>query len=101
MRLKLKIQNVIMFAYPLLEKVLSEKILPKLKKRAYEHVDSFIDDRLEDLSNLLDKAFSTDDPDKKEKHLKGAQIGSNAMRLMANKILEACDVIDKEIKEAQ
>lgn len=98
-KLKEQIAKIIIKAFPILKRLLEEQVIPRLKKRAYELFDNFADDRIEDLTDLVEKIKKTEDEDKKEKHLKGFSAGVSAIRAIAEKLLEACDVLEKEIQE--
>lgn len=101
MSIKSKIVELVLKYFPAIGRLIAEKIIPRVTRKAYEALNSFADDRLEDLSDLLDKALSEKDPDKKERHIKGLKLGSSALKAVANKILEACALIDKEISEEE
>lgn len=101
MSLKSKIKGIIIAAFPIIKKLLDEEVIPRLKKRAYEALDNFTDDRIEDLTDLLDKIKETDNEVKKEAHIKGFRLGINTLKAIATKILETCSAMEDELKELE
>lgn len=100
-KLKERIAQIVIKAFPILKVLLEEQVIPRLKRRAYELFDNFADDRIEDLTELVDKIKNTNDSEKRKRHLKGFSLGIQTIRAIAEKLLEACDVLEKEVKEGE
>lgn len=52
MNFKALLSELLAFALPYLKKLIESKIVPALKRKAYERLDDFASDRIEDLSGL-------------------------------------------------
>ena len=93
-----KIAGIIGKLSPTFKFFFTTEIVPRIKQRAYEALNSYADSRIEDLASLAVKFKNAEDPAKREAHRKGLETGIEVLRLIANKLLEACNEIEKEIK---
>ena len=91
------LKNIFAFCLPFIAKLIKSTVVPKLKRKAYERLDDFTNDRIEDLGNLVDKIKSETNEVKKEAHLEGFRLGISTLRAMANKLLKACAELEKAL----
>ena len=45
--------NLLIIAIPFIKKLIESKVVPIIKRKAYERLDDFSNDRIEDLTELL------------------------------------------------
>lgn len=94
-----KLKFILTIASPFLGNIMEEKVIPNAIKAGYAILDNFIDNRIEALVELLEKATQTMSPEKREKHLKGFTLGLDFLKAVAEKLTEACNVLSKELEE--
>lgn len=99
MNLKNAIIKLFSLTGPSIIRLIQSKVIPNLKCKAYEHLDSFVDDRIEDLCNLVEKAKKTDDDIKKKAHLEGLSLGCQALNVIGVKLIEASKTILSEVNK--
>lgn len=99
MNLKNTIIKLFSLTGPSIIRLIQSKVIPNLKCKAYEHLDSFVDDRIEDLCNLVEKAKKTDDDIKKKAHLEGLSLGCQALNVIGVKLIEASKTILSEVNK--
>lgn len=97
MNFKALLSELLAFALPYLKKLIESKIVPALKRKAYERLDDFASDRIEDLSELLEKIKKTDNEEKKKRHLEGFKLGVEALTAIGEKLQKAGELLAKEI----
>lgn len=89
------IRNLLVFAIPFIQKLIASTVVPKIKRKAYEHLDDYVNDRIEDLVTLVNKIKSTDNEIKKQAHLEGLRLGVDTLRAIGKKLISACDEFEK------
>ena len=99
MSLKNAIFKLFTITAPSILRLIRSKVIPNLKTKAYEHLDSFVDDRIEDLCLLVDKAKKTDDAIKKQAHLEGISLGCQTLNVIGEKLIEASKAILSEVNK--
>lgn len=99
MNLKNTIIKLLSLTGPTIIRLIRSKIIPNLKCKAYEHLDSFVDDRIEDLCILVEKAKNTSDALKKKSHLEGISLGCQALNVIGVKLIEASKTILSEVNK--
>lgn len=92
------LKNLLLFAIPFIKELIESKVVPTLKRKAYERLDDFTNDRIEDLAVLVDKINATNDPIKKKAHIEGLKLGVATLKAIAEKITLACVEFDKILK---
>lgn len=97
MNFKKLLSELLAFALPYLKKLIESKIVPALKRKAYQRLDDFANDRIEDLSELLEKIKKTDNEEKKKRHLEGFRLGVEALIAIGEKLQKAGELLAKEI----
>lgn len=99
MNLKNAIIKLFSLTGPTIIRLIQSKVVPNLKCKAYEHLDSFVDDRIEDLCILVEKAKKTEDSLKKKAHLEGLSLGCQALNVIGVKLIEASKTILSEVNK--
>ena len=89
------LKNLLLLATPFIKDLIESKVVPKLKRKAYERLDDFTNDRIEDLGLLVDKINATDDEVKKQAHLEGLRLGVATLKAIAKKLAVACAEFEK------
>ncbi|HIS37222.1 TPA: hypothetical protein IAC10_11440 [Candidatus Scatousia excrementigallinarum] len=89
--------GLLAWVLPLIKELIENKIIPAIIKRSYEAFDKKANDVIENLSDLLEKIKSTDDPDKKNRHLQGFKLGVAIIEAVGNKLTQAARLLNKEV----
>jgi hypothetical protein len=71
---------------PFIAKLIASKVVPKAKRKAYELLDGFVDDRIEDLVKLVNKAKNEKDGVKKAAHIEGLRLGVATLKAICTKL---------------
>ena len=82
---------------PLIKELVENKIIPAIIKRSYEAFDKKANDVIENLNDLLEKIKSTDDPEKRNRHLQGFKLGIAIIEAVGNKLTQAAKLLNKEV----
>ena len=98
MKFKEIIVKILEFALPYLKELIDSKVVPALKRKAYERLDDFASDRIEDLTELYEKILNTDDEAKKKAHLEGFRLGVEAIGAIGGKLVEASEVLKSQLE---
>jgi len=91
------LKNVLVFCVPFIKQLIESKVVPILKRKAYERLDDFTNDRIEDLGELVDKIKTEDNEIKRKAHLEGFKLGVETLRAVATKLCTACDELEKAV----
>ncbi|MCD8377229.1 MAG: hypothetical protein LUB59_00410 [Candidatus Gastranaerophilales bacterium] len=94
---KTVLTNILTMAIPYIKQLITSKVVPALKRKAYERLDDFTSDRIEDLYELLEKINTEQNETKKTAHLEGFKLGLATLKAIAGKITEACAVLENAI----
>lgn len=89
------LKNLLMLVIPFIKSLIESKVVPTLKRKAYERLDDFTNDRIEDLGTLVDKIKATDNETKKQAHLEGLRLGTSTLKAIAEKLTVACAEFEK------
>lgn len=82
---------------PYITELIHSKVVPMLKRKAYEKVDNKIDDLIQDLAQNASKCMNKNS-DLKPMFIEGTQLGIDTLRAMAEKLNKAADEIEKVIQ---
>lgn len=83
---------------PYITELIHSKVVPMLKRQAYEKVDNKIDNLIQDLAQNANKILKEDDDVKQFAYVEGTKLGIDTLRAMAEKLNKAADEIEKVIK---
>ena len=87
---------IIPIVVPFIEHLIDSTVVPLLQRKAYERFNDFADDRIESLIKLKEKASKENDPLKKAAHEEGIKLGTDTLRALGNKLVQAADLIAGE-----
>lgn len=82
---------------PYIKDLIESKVVPVLKRKAYEKLDEKADKLIEDLAQNANKIASTNDPIKKAAFVEGTKLGIETLRAMASKFNQAAGEIEKAL----
>ena len=80
---------------PCIMELIKSKIVPAIKRRAYERVDEKVDNLIEDLAQNASKIKDEENEIKKEAYIEGTKLGLETIRKIAEKLNKAADEIEK------
>ena len=92
------IQTVLQITMPLIQQLISSKVVPAIKRKAYQIVDNKADKLISDLAQNASKIANEKDANKKFAYEEGTQLGIDTLRAMAEKFIKAADEIEKAVK---
>ena len=84
---------------PVIQKLIESKVVPALKRKAYQRLDDFTNDRIEDLGNLVDKIKACEDERKKQAHLEGLKLGAEAIKAIGEKLTKAAVEFERVLEK--
>ncbi len=97
MNLKNLIQPLLEMVVPLIRQFIESTVIPKLIRKTYEKFDDYSNEMIEELADLVEKIKATEDEEKRKRHLAGFELGLKTLRTIAEKLVKACDILDKEV----
>lgn len=80
---------------PYLKDLIASTVVPRIKRIAYEKVDTRADDLIRDLAQNASKAASEENEIKKLAYVEGTKLGLATVRALADKLNKAADEIEK------
>ena len=82
---------------PFIKSLIESKVVPAIKRKAYEKVDAKVDDLIKDLAQNASKIKDEKNELKKTAYIEGSKLGIETIRAIAEKLNEAADEIEKVI----
>lgn len=101
MKFKELIQPLLEVAMPCIKELIQSVIVPKIIRNSYEKFDDYSNIMIEKLTDLVDKIRNTEDEEKRKRHIEGFELGLKTLRVIAQKLEKACDILDKEVWDYQ
>ena len=89
------LKNILLLAIPYIKKLIDSKVVPILKRKAYERFDDLSNDMIEKLVKLKEKAEEETDGIKKEAHLEGLELGADVLNAIGEKLIKASEELKK------
>lgn len=89
---------ILTITLPLIQKLIESKVVPYLKRKAYEKVDEKVDNLIKDLAQNASKISNETNEIKKLAYCQGTKLGIDTIRAMAEKLNKAADEIEKAIQ---
>ena len=93
-----KILELLTLVLPFIEKLIESTVVPTIKRKAYQRLDEFTNDRIEDLANLVEKINKEENPIKKQAHLEGLKLGIATLEAVAEKLQKSAEEFKKVIE---
>lgn len=89
------IKVILAMTIPYIKELIQSKVVPTLKRKAYEKVDTKIDKLINDLAQNASKIKNEDNELKKEAYIEGTKLGVETLRAIATKLNKAAEEIEK------
>lgn len=86
---------ILTITLPLIKKLIESKVVPYIKRRAYEKVDVKVDNLIQDLAQNAEKISEESNEIKKLAYMEGTKLGIDTLRAIAQKLNKAADEIEK------
>lgn len=91
------LKAILALTIPYITELIKSKVVPVLKRKAYEKVDAKVDKLIEDLAQNASKINNEENEVKKEAYVEGTKLGIETIRAIAEKLNKAADEIEKVI----
>lgn len=91
------IQKIILITLPFIQELIKSKVIPSLKRKAYEKVDCKVNNLISDLAQNASKIRYEENESKKEAYIEGTKLGVETIRAIAEKLNKAADEIEKAV----
>jgi hypothetical protein len=88
---------ILQITLPFIKELIESKVVPFLKRKAYERVDNKVNDLIKDLAQNASKIKDETDEAKKFAYIEGTKLGIETLRAIANKLDSAADEIEKAL----
>ena len=86
---------ILTMTMPYITQLIQSKVVPTLKRKAYEAVDKKVDKLIKDLAQNASKIKVDDDSIKYAAYAEGTKLGIETLRAIADKLYAAADEIEK------
>ena len=91
------IKTLLNLTVPFIQELIKSKVVPFLKRKAYEKVDAKVDNLIEDLAQNASKISAEENEVKKLAYIEGTKLGVDTLRAIAEKLTKAADEIEKAL----
>lgn len=92
------LKAVLEIVIPYIKQLIKSKVVPTLKRKAYEKLNSKADALIEDLAQNAAKIVDEPDKIKQEAYIEGTKLGLDTLRAIAEKLNKAADEIERAIR---
>ena len=82
---------------PFIKQLIESKVVPTLKRKAYETIDKKADKLITDLAQNAGKIKDEENSTKRQAYIEGTKLGVETIRALAEKLNKAADEIEKAI----
>ena len=89
------IRFILSLTLPYLKNLVQSKIIPTLKRKAYEKLDDKANKLIEDLVQNTSKIANEKDETKRLAYIEGTKLGIETLRALSEKLNKAADEIEK------
>ena len=89
------VKLVLTMTLPYITKLIQSKVVPLLKRKAYEAVDKKVDKLIKDLAQNASKIKDAEDSIKYAAYTEGTKLGIETLRAIADKLYAAADESEK------
>ncbi len=91
------LKEILAISTPAIQNLIESSIVPILKRKTYERLDDFVNDRIEDLSELFTKIKNTENEAKRKAHIEGFKLGLETLEAIGNKLIKAAKTLKEEL----
>lgn len=89
------LKTILQITMPFIQQLVESKVVPTVKRKAYEKLDEKADKLIEDLAQNASKIKDADDSIKYIAYIEGTKLGIDTLRALADKLMKAADEIEK------
>ena len=89
------IDAILVVTLPFIQELVQSKVVPFLKRKAYETLDLKADRLIKDLAQNASKIAAEENEAKKIAYVEGTKLGIDTLRAIADKLTMAADEIEK------
>lgn len=89
------IKALIVITLPYIKELIDSKVVPFIKRRAYERVDYRVNKLITDLAQNASKIKTEENEVKRLAYIEGTKLGIETIRAIADKLDQAADEIEK------
>ncbi len=89
------IRFILSLTLPYLKNLVQSKIIPTLKRKAYEKLDDKANKLIEDLAQNASKITNEKDETKRLAYIEGTKLGIETLRALSEKLNKAANEIEK------
>ena len=86
---------ILALTIPYIKELIQSKVVPTLKRKAYEKLDEKADKLINDLAQNASKIAAEENEVKKLAYVEGTKLGVETLRAIAEKLNKAADEIEK------
>lgn len=97
MDLKQILTVILQITLPFIKELVESKVVPFLKRKAYERVDGKVDNLIKDLAQNASKIKDETDEAKKFAYIEGTKLGVETLKAIADKLNKAAEEIEKAL----
>lgn len=91
------IKAILTITLPFIKQLIESKVVPTLKRKAYEALDKKTDKLITDLVQNAGKIKDEENSTKRLAYIEGTKLGVATIRALAEKLTKAADEIEKVI----
>lgn len=91
------IKIILTITIPYIKKLIQSKVVPIIKRKAYEAVNDKVDKLINDLAQNASKIKLETNDTKKLAYIEGTKLGVETLRAVADKLNQASDEIEKAL----
>lgn len=89
------LKTILQITMPFIQQLIESKVVPTIKRKAYEKLDEKADKLIEDLAQNASKIKDADDSIKYTAYIEGTKLGIDTLKALAEKLVKAADEIEK------
>ena len=89
--------EILSLVVPFILELVKSKVVPFLKRKAYEKADNKINNLIEDLAQNASKIKEEENETKKQAYIEGTKLGLETLRAIAEKLNKAADEIENAV----
>lgn len=91
------IKFILTLSIPFIKQLIESKVVPRVKRLAYEKIDDRVDSLIKDLAQNASKIKNEDNEVKKLAYLEGTKLGIDTIKAIAEKLNKAAMEIELAI----
>lgn len=91
------LSTILVITLPFIKKLIESKVVPYLKRLAYERLDNKVDNLIQDLAQNASKIEAETNEVKKLAYEEGTKLGVDTLRAIAEKLNKAAEEIEKAL----